>query len=59
MNKEAKMWTAISLGFVLLAISFAERAFSQNEVKYCKDHVTGQVITVEATMPCPYPMVEL
>ena len=29
------------------------------ELKYCKDYETGEVVVVEAGKPCPFPMGEL
>jgi len=29
------------------------------DVKYCKNYQTGEIIVVDAGMPCPYPTVEL
>lgn len=32
---------------------------AQDKVKYCKDARTGEVFTVPADTPCPYPTHEL
>ena len=45
------------LVFTLLLAATAVPA--QDEVKYCKDATTGDIITVGAGMPCPYPTHEL
>jgi hypothetical protein len=34
-------------------------ASAQDKVKYCKNATTGQIITVEVGMPCPFPTHEL
>ena len=48
----------VALAFIAGALT-ARKADAQDEVKYCKDARTGQVIVVEASMPCPFPYREL
>ena len=47
---------AFSLTLGSLVVAQAE---AQDKVKYCKNAQTGEVITVEANMPCPFPMHEI
>jgi len=48
-----------ALIFLLLAVLMCiDDAWAQ-DVKYCKDAQTGDVIVVEAGMPCPFPYHEL
>jgi hypothetical protein len=42
---------------ILFAISL--NVMAQDKVKYCKNYTTGQVITVQAGYPCPYPTAEI
>ena len=58
MGSEKLIWMVISLGLIILAVMIANRATSQ-ELTYCKNYETGEVIVVEAGFPCPYPTVEL
>lgn len=49
----------VLVGFVLgLALSVAMYTPAQ-DVKYCRNAETGEIIVVEAGMPCPYPTHEL
>ena len=56
---ESRIWTALSVVFVLLAILFATNAWSNDKVKYCKNYETGEVIVIEAGYPCPFPTSEI
>ena len=51
-TSDAILWLAFTVGFILLAVSFAGRAISQ-EIAYCKHGQTGEVIAIEANMVCP------
>ncbi len=42
-----------------VAALFAALQSEAQEVKYCKNYTSGEVIVVQAGMPCPYPTVEL
>lgn len=60
-----KLWRFVSWLFawaiaiaVILIIAHMPTIEAQ-EVKYCVDLETGEVIVVEAGMPCPFPMAEL
>lgn len=51
----------VSIVFALLIagiIVLMPDALSQ-EVKYCKNYTTGEIVVVEKGMPCPYPTAEL
>jgi hypothetical protein len=59
------MITKYALSFVLgamfimvLDLIWAGQAYAQG-VKYCKNATTGDIITVEENMPCPYPTHEI
>lgn len=41
----------IVLGLALAVIAAGTQA--QDKVKYCKNFITGEIITVEVNMPCP------
>ena len=44
----------VALG-VFATLAFATGDVFADKVKYCKNYTTGQIITVEARMPCPFP----
>lgn len=50
--------TTIIIAILLALVVFLTEGYAQ-QVKYCKDLQTGQVVVVEANMPCPYPMVQI
>ena len=41
------------------AILLVSTKGSAQEVEYCKNATTGDIITVQAGMPCPYPTYKL
>jgi hypothetical protein len=44
------------LGFTVMLGGLAvNQAAAQDKVKYCKNAQTGDIITVEVNMPCPFP----
>ena len=45
--------------YLILALAVMAVSTQAQDVKYCKNYETGEVIVVEANMPCPYPMAEL
>ena len=48
--------TVAATAIILLALD----AYAQDDkVKYCKNATTGEIITVEASMPCPLPTHEI
>ena len=47
-----------ALAIMILDLIWASKGYAQ-DVKYCKNYQTGEVIVVEANMPCPFPMAEL
>ena len=51
-----KYFLIAALATIALAIS-VQYAMGQ-DVKYCINHETGQIITVAAGMPCPWPMAD-
>ena len=52
---------AIEAVAVLILFSIAIWAVDSEAqaVTYCKNYETGEIIVVEAGMPCPYPTVQL
>jgi hypothetical protein len=56
---ESKIWTALAVVFVLLAMLFATNAWSNPKVKYCKNYETGEIIVIEDGYPCPFPTSEI
>ena len=44
--------------YVMLLLGMAAGVYAQ-DVKYCRDARTGEIITVEAGQPCPFPTHEL
>jgi hypothetical protein len=51
--------TAIIIAFLVgLLVGMAAGAYA-DDVKYCRDARTGQIITVEAGQPCPFPTHDL
>ena len=53
MNTETKTITAICAGFIVLAVLLGTQAMAQ-DVAYCKNGTTGQVITIQAGYACPF-----
>ncbi len=49
------------IGFIIaLVISMLlSNATQAQDVKYCKNFQTGEIVVVEINMPCPFPMAEL
>jgi hypothetical protein len=49
------------VGATLVFILFTALVSESNaqKVKYCKNATTGDIITVQAGMPCPYPTHEI
>jgi hypothetical protein len=45
--------------FFVLAILAAIADCRAQDVKYCKNYQTGEIVVVEANMPCPFPTAEL
>ena len=62
MNLSAYRKPALVVVFIIAAlvvlIKTTATAISQ-EVKYCKNYQTGEIIVLEASYPCPYPTVEI
>jgi hypothetical protein len=48
-----------ALIFFVLCLMMAVKPCEAQDVTYCKNYQTGQIIVVEAGMPCPYPTVQL
>jgi hypothetical protein len=44
--------------FLILALLLCFTADAQ-EVKYCKNYQSGEIVIVEANMPCPFGTAEL
>ena len=45
------MMTVAATAIILLALD----AYGQDKIKYCKNANTGEIITVGANTPCPFP----
>ena len=58
-DDNAKLWAAISFLFFLMAMLFMGQAIDAQEVKFCKNLTTGEIIVVEINYPCPYPTVRI
>jgi hypothetical protein len=64
MKTETKLDLSFALGIgiciivITAALLWALPATAQ-KVKYCKNYTTGEIITVTAGMPCPYPTSEI
>lgn len=62
-ERAAKIQAVISfLAILVLAIVYIftiPSALSAEKVKYCRNAETGEIITVQAGYPCPYPTHEL
>ena len=48
-----------SIVFFLIALILAVIEAEAQDVTYCKNYETGEIIVVDAGMPCPYPTVQL
>jgi hypothetical protein len=61
-NTKLDLSFAIGIGIciVMLVVGmvWASQASAQ-KVKYCQNLTTGEIITVRAGMPCPYPTSEI
>ncbi len=53
------MKEATALTIVLLCWAVGMTTTEAQEVKYCKNFTTGDIVVVEAGMPCPFPTVEI
>ena len=58
MKTNKLIWLAIALMTIILAAGLVDIAAAQ-EVKFCKDAETGEIIVVEINMPCPFPTHEI
>ena len=48
-----------ALIFAVLCILMLVKPCEAQDVQYCKNYETGEIIVVEAGQPCPYPTVQL
>jgi hypothetical protein len=51
--------TAALVASFIIVLMVSPSAEAQDKVKYCKNYTTGEIITVTAGMPCPYPTSEI
>ena len=52
MKTETKIWVAITLMFFIFAVGLVGQIAAQ-EMAYCRNAETGEVIVIEANMVCP------
>jgi len=54
-----KYWSTIDVALFVTLVLFNGSSRADERVKYCKNFKTGEVIVVEAGMPCPFPTVQI
>ena len=52
-------WAICLALYLVFAFLLAAYVTADERVKYCKNGITGEIITVEVGMPCPYPTHDL
>ena len=58
-NYEKAMFAVMLVLALAVFTLFVGQIAEAQEVTYCKNYQTGEIIVVEAGYPCPYPSVEL